>query len=74
MEFFKKLINTIIEIEKEFFNIPESGEEKKQKVIEIINKIVDIPVIPEFLEEKILGVLIDLIVFIFNKYSLFNRI
>ncbi len=74
MEFFKKIINTIIKIENEFYNQPGSGAIKKQKVIEIINELLDIPVIPEFLEEKLLGFLVDLIVFIFNKYSLFNRV
>lgn len=73
MNFFKTIVDTIIEIENEFFNQPKAGETKKQRVIELINKNVDIPVIPEFLEEKILGVIIDLIVYLFNQYSLFNK-
>ncbi len=73
MNFFKTVIDTIVETEKEFLNQPKSGEMKKQKVIAIINKMVDIPIIPEFLEEKILGVIIDLIVYIFNKYALFKK-
>lgn len=73
MKFFQKLIDAIIDVEKEFFHHPGAGEIKKQKVIEIINKVIDIPLIPEVLEEKFLGFLIDLIVFIFNKYFLFNK-
>jgi len=74
MNFFKKIINTIIMVENEFSDKPVSGDIKKQKVIEIINKLVDIPVVPEFLEEKIFSIVIDLIVYIFNEYNLFEKV
>ncbi|HSA06130.1 MAG TPA: hypothetical protein P5556_03015 [Candidatus Gastranaerophilales bacterium] len=72
-DFFETIINAIIEAENTYINIPQSGKQKKEIVIETINKIIDIPVIPEFLEEQAFSLIIDLIVFIFNKYNFFNK-
>ena len=68
--FFEQIIATIHLVENEFKKEP--GETKKKKAIDIINKMVDIPVIPEFLEEKIIGLVIDLVVYIFNRYGIFS--
>jgi len=43
------------------------GIDKRKFAIELINAIVDIPILPEFLEEKIIGLLVDFAVDIFNR-------
>jgi len=73
MNFFKELVNAIIEVEKNFIDLPKSGKQKKEKVIELINKMVDIPIIPEFIEKKIFDIIVDLVIFIFNEYNLFDK-
>ena len=70
-EFFGKALETIEIVEKEFG--AGNGATKKEKAVNILNNLVDIPVIPEFMEKKVFGIVIDLVVFIFNKYDLFNK-
>lgn len=57
-----------------------TGEEKKEVVVEILNESVNIPWFPEFLERVIFGLLIDIVVYVFNKIgghdwlnNLFNK-
>ncbi len=69
-ELFEKIVAGIQLVEKEFNQEP--GETKKKKAIDIINQMVDIPVIPEFLEEQVFGLVIDLVVYIFNKFGIFQ--
>lgn len=69
-EVFEQIIAGILLVEKEF--AIETGEVKKQKAIDIINAMVDIPSVPEFIEAKIIEVVIDLVVYIFNKYGIFK--
>lgn len=53
-------VESIIEVKLE-------GKEKRQLAIDIINELVDIPVIPEFIEAKIIGLVVDAIVSALNK-------
>lgn len=69
MKFFEAVIDAIVAAEREFG--AGQGLTKKEQVINVVNALVDIPVIPEFLEERIFSLVIDLIVFIFNRYKLF---
>jgi len=71
MKLFEIIIDAIKTAEKELGE--GQGLNKKQMVISIANTLVDIPVIPEFLEEEIFSLVIDLVVFIFNKYGLFKQ-
>ena len=60
---------TLVEVEKtanEVGGLP--GEQKKKLAVEIINKIVDIPVIPEWVEAKIIEYIIDIMIGFFNKH------
>lgn len=69
MNFNEVLIKAVQAAEEEYGS--GQGELKKELAINIINNLVDIPTIPEILEEQIISVVIDLVVFIFNKYKLF---
>jgi len=44
------------------------GDDKKRLAISIINKLINIPVIPEWLEGKIIGFAIDAIITTLNKF------
>lgn len=45
-----------------------TGEEKKKLAVDLINKAVDIPYLPEWVEGKILNIVIDLIIATINKW------
>ncbi len=45
-----------------------TGEDKKAVAVEMLNDIVDIPFIPEFVEGALIGWSIDLVIMLFNKY------
>lgn len=45
-----------------------NGSDKKKLAISIINKLINIPVLPEWLEEKIIGFAIDAIITTLNKF------
>lgn len=44
-----------------------SGEEKRQLAIDVLNTLIDVPVLPEFIEAIAIGKLIDVIVSILNR-------
>ena len=44
-----------------------TGEDKKKLAVEIINEVVDIPWMPEYIEAAIFGWSIDLLIDVFNK-------
>lgn len=71
MKLFDVIIDAVHKAEKEFG--AGNGLCKKEQVISIVNAFVDIPVIPEFLEERIFSLVIDLVVYIFNKYEVFDK-
>ena len=44
-----------------------AGHQKKALVVEVVNHLVDIPGIPEFLEGKLIGFAVDLVIVAVNK-------
>jgi len=66
----EQIFDIVERVENEFKDL--KGSEKKQKAVEFINELIDIPVINESTEEKIISYLfdksIDLTVFALNKY------
>lgn len=44
-----------------------SGVQRRQFVIDEINKIVDVPFVPESVEGSIIGIMVDAVVTAFNK-------
>ena len=48
-----------------------TGTEKKELATIIVNKLIDIPIVPEWMEEKVFALLIDVIVESFN--SIFGK-
>lgn len=71
MNLFELITDAIKTVEEELGS--GGGATKKEKVLNIISNFVDIPEIPEILEREILSIVIDLVVFVFNKYNLFMK-
>lgn len=46
---------------------------KKEAAVKLINKLVDIPYLPEFVEAQIFGAIVDTVVFLYNEYSLWPK-
>lgn len=76
---FDKVLTIVQEVEAK---VPEeegkekyTGEEKKALAVTAINAVIDIPMLPEFVEGKIfgsvVGLLIEFAVYIHNKLDLF---
>jgi len=60
-----QVVQTIENFASELSDI--SGEEKRDAAVEILNEILDVPFMPEFVEASLLGWSIDLTVSLFNK-------
>jgi len=45
-----------------------SGSAKKKLAIDIINELIDIPVLPEIMEAKIIGFIVDTVIRLKNKW------
>ena len=45
-----------------------TGEEKKEVAVKMLNDVVDIPWVPEFVEASLIGWSIDLVIDLLNKY------
>jgi len=58
----RTILLTIQAAEELFSEIPKSGEAKKGWVIEVLNDRINIPFIGEKLEAKIFGVIVDIVV------------
>jgi hypothetical protein len=69
-----KLMQTLglaIRLAEEMFG-EGTGEQKKQFVIDTVNKKIDIPLLPEQFEATLLGLLIDFIVDTYNDNDIFD--
>jgi len=44
------------------------GINKRKFAIDVINAVVDVPFIPEFIEKEIIGLLVDFCVHFYNKW------
>jgi len=64
-KYFDTFVSIVVEIEEKWLG--ESGSKKKELAVEFINTKVDIPYLPEWAEEKVISLLIDLIVYMFNR-------
>lgn len=58
----KEIIAKVCKIVEEFSNPDFRGTDKKKFAIEIINNYLDIPYMPEFLEERLISSMIDRLV------------
>lgn len=45
-----------------------SSSEKKEAATKVLNELIDIPALPEWLEEKVFGLVIDALVMAMNKW------
>lgn len=61
---YKSFVKFILEAEKLKMN----GIKKRDYVVEALNNIIDIPWIPEKIEEKLFGLMVDIIIEIINSY------
>jgi hypothetical protein len=68
-DIFEKVIATVelVEQKKEEFS---SSESKKEYAVNAIDALIDIPVLPDKL---VIGFVVDLTVFLFNKYGIFKK-
>ena len=63
---FVELVKTVIE-KVEFYK-DLTGEEKREIAVGVLNKAVDIPMLPEFMEERVFGLLVDVTVNLLNNF------
>lgn len=67
-EVYTIIMDAVKVIEEYSANIkPLTGEDKKAVAVELMNDIIDIPWIPEFVEAALISWSIDLVVEVFNK-------
>ena len=66
-KWYEKVVEVVQQAEETFLT-PKSGEEKKKFVVGTLNAFIDIPMIPEFIEAKLLDAAVELAVYIFNRY------
>lgn len=64
-----KLLPTVVKsVEELSKEIKQSGLNKRNLVVNVLNSFVDIPFIPESIEAAIFGVAVDAVIAAFNKY------
>jgi len=63
---FVELVKAVIE-KVEFYK-DLTGEEKREIAVGVLNKAVDIPMLPEFMEERVFGLLVDVTVNLLNNF------
>jgi len=63
---FVELVKTVIE-KVEFYK-DLTGEQKREIAVGVLNKAVDIPMLPEFMEERVFGLLVDVTVNLLNNF------
>lgn len=44
------------------------GSEKREAAIDIVNQAVDIPLVPEAAEGVLIGILVDLCIYLYNRW------
>jgi len=60
---------TILEVEKTSKEVGGlSSAEKKQLAVDIINSLVNIPILPEWIEAKVIEYVIDIVIALMNKW------
>ena len=66
-KWYEKVVELVQQAELKFL-LPGSGISKKEFVVTALNALIDIPLIPEFVEAKLLDAAVELAVYIFNTY------
>ncbi len=61
----KRIVDTIQAVEAKYSEL--KGQDKKEKTIELINEFVDLPLLSEGIEAKLIGIAVDCIVEVFNQ-------
>ena len=67
---FGPVIKTVEEVALEGVKL--SGAEKKEAAVAILNELIDIPLLPEWIEAKVISLIIDAVVEGFN--SIFSKL
>ncbi len=62
----EKVHQAVWKTEKEFGN--GKGSRKRRHALTLLNALIDIPGVPEWLEAIILGYLIDLVIYLYNRW------
>ena len=68
-EMIKNIPDVVHAVETLAKDVKMSGDKKKEVVIEILNRFIDIPLIPESGEAILIGFVVDAVVAAFNKYG-----
>lgn len=68
-EVIKNVPHIVESVERLAKSVPMTGEQKRDVAVEIINRFIDIPLIPESGEAILIGFVIDAVVAAFNKYG-----
>ena len=68
-EAIKNIPDVVVAVEKVAKTVKELTGRKKEVAVEIINRFVDIPLIPESGEALLIGLVIDAVVAAFNRYG-----
>lgn len=68
-EIIKNIPHVVEAVERLSKSVPMSGEQKKDVAVEIINRFIDIPLLPEAAEAVLIGLVIDAVVAAFNRYG-----
>ena len=69
MKWFKFIVQAVRNAEHEF----DTSETKREGAVKFINgvlaiKVIDIPLLPEWLEERVFALLVDYTVYLYNKH------
>jgi len=63
------LQSVIVEVEKTAQEVGGMlGAEKKELAVAILNKLIDIPILPEWVEAKVIEYIIDVVIALMNKW------
>lgn len=69
VDMIKNIPDVVQAVEKLSSDAKLSGDQKKDVVVEILNRYIDIPLIPESGEAILIGFVVDAVVAAFNKYG-----
>ena len=63
---FSRVIKAVEQTELDYRGVRQ-GAIRRQIAIDIINAVVDIPVLPEWVEQRVFGLLVDFAVYLYNR-------
>lgn len=65
----KNIPDVVAAVEKVGVDLKLAGEQKRDLAVKIINRLVDIPLVPESVEAILIGFVVDAVVAAYNKYG-----